>query len=550
MSGDPLREALRDPSLYPGSPARVDVVETHISTVYLAGDVVLKVKKPLVLPFLDYGTLERRRFMCEEEVRLNRRLAPDLYLGVRALVEDPGPRGWRLEEDLDDPRAGEYAVLMRRFDEGHTLAALLEDGRARPEDVRALGRRLAAFHSSSPVPADAEHWPERLAGAIEENFDSLAALETNEIASEQLGAARRFSEASLAAWDSVLRSRCAAGCVRDGHGDLRAEHVIYEGRGPEAFDCAEFDSRLRHIDVGTDLAFLTMELAAAQRDDLAEELAGAYRDAGGDPGSDRLLAFFATYRAWVRVKVHTVRAAELEAEGADRRAQDGRAARLAGLARRLAWRSRGPQLLLICGPAASGKSWLASHLSFSGGLARLDSDQLRKQLLGVEEADRAPSSAYSERQNERTYRELGRRARDLLREGRGVAVAATFRLPADRAAFFLGLGDVEADRLFVECRAPLRVVRERARRRQLERTGASDAGPGLAVVQAKEFELRDVAQADLLQVDTDRPVEDITEEVEARLDRRLCDKGVAEKPQPHRGLSPTPGGTAGAKLWP
>ena len=545
----PLDEALRDSTFYPGAPDRVDVVETHISTVYLAGDLVLKVKKPVVLPFLDYGTPERRRFFCEEEVRLNRRLAPDLYLGVRALVPDGSRLGWRLDDDPDAPGAREYAVAMRRFDEHLTLAGLLDDDRARLEDLRAVGILLADFHSSSSVPADAQSWPRRFKETCAENFTTLTELSPPGLHRQRVAAGRRFTSAFLRAWDGVLRERSAEGRVRDCHGDLRAEHVLLgEPRGLEVFDCVEFDPQLREIDVAADLAFLVMELAAAHREDLAAALLTGYRDAGGDPGPDRLLEFFAAYRAWVRAKVHALRARELESEHRHRSSEDARVQRLSALARRLAWRARGPQVLLVCGPAASGKSFLAEHLASSVGLAHLDSDEVRKGLLGVEATARAPDSAYAEAENERTYGELGRRARALLNAGRSVAVSATFRLRADRASFRAALGDAGIAPLFVECGAPVDVLRQRAQRRLLEARAESDAGPDLAARQAADFELGEVPQSRCLRLTTDRPVEEVADELESFLDVRLAAEGVREKPQPDHGSSPKPGRGPTAKL--
>ena len=213
---------LRDRTNTPPEPpalAHTELVETHISWVFLTADRALKVKKPIAFPFLDYRDPVRRRELCEEELRLNRRLAPDLYLGVRGLVPDDG--GWVLT-DPGDPAAVEWAVEMRRFDERDTLAARVAAGTARPELVAEVGALLAEFHRAAErVPAG--HGA-LIAASIDENFDALAEAEA--IATGELRAARRFAAAFLAAAGESLQRRAAAGLVRDGHGDLRAEHVV------------------------------------------------------------------------------------------------------------------------------------------------------------------------------------------------------------------------------------------------------------------------------------------------------------------------------------
>ena len=297
------KEKVPSTSLSPRALPRAKLVETHISWVFLTADRAYKVKKPVVFPFLDYSDPRRRRELCGEEVRLNRRLAPDLYLGVRGLA--PNGSAWTLT-DPDDPAAVEWAVEMRRFDERRTLAALVEAGTARLEQVAAVGELIAGFHRRADERNPAEPMAS-LVGSIEENFDTLERIEA--VPARELAAARRFAEAFLAANAGRILARAAAGLVRDCHGDLRAEHVVF-GERLEIFDCIEFDPGLREIDVGADLAFLVIELVHTGREDLADELVKAYRSAGGDPGDDALLAFFAAYRAWVRAKVEALRAGE------------------------------------------------------------------------------------------------------------------------------------------------------------------------------------------------------------------------------------------------
>jgi uncharacterized protein len=500
------------PAFYPHRPKSVELVETHISWVFLAGDLAFKVKKPVVFPFLDYGTAERRRELCEAEVRLNRRLAPDLYLGVRGLAHSDS--GWALVE-ADDSAAEEWAVEMRRFDERRTLASLLAAGKVSEEQVAAVGRLVARFHAEAAVVRGGGSRVDAARRATGDNFAEIAAS-AGAVPDRAVMAGRRFVDAFLAARGHVLENRGRAGLVRDCHGDLRAEHVVFEER-VEVFDCVEFARRLREIDVAADLAFLVMDLVHSGRDDLARVLVTAYRDAGGDSGDDALLSFFAAYRAWVRAKVACLRAGELPPGDRGRTAALDAAGRFAATARRFEWRARGPLLLVVCGASGTGKTYLAERLAAVSGWRHLSSDVVRKELLGLEPTERAPADAYTPEASERTYAELGRRARAELAAGRGAIVDATFRFRRDRAAFIRGLG-AEAG-LFLECWAPAAVLAERAARRESDPKRISDAGLAQVERQQREFEpLDELPRGQHAVLNTDRPVVEVADEVQTVVD--------------------------------
>lgn len=472
----------------------VETRETHISRVVLTGDRAYKLKKPVRLPFLDYGSVDRRHAMCREEVRLNRRLAPDLYLGVRA-VTSTDPLELAPEEA---PGAVDYAVEMRRYDEDSTLARRLAAGSAGASEVEAVGRRIAAFHAGATRPPRPERTVVAFEATLRENFASLRELGADETAVDD---AEQLAGAVLDGRRDELLRRARAGLVRDGHGDLRAEHVVLE-RGIEIVDCVEFDPGLREIDVGFDLAFLVMDLL--RRDErLARTLVAAYRDAGGDPGDDALLGFFAAQRALIRAKVALVRAGQVTGADAARRLADAGA--LLALASLLGWRVRLGPGAIVCGVAASGKSTLVAAVAGLAGATVLSSDVVRKQLLGIDPAERAPASAYTLDMNRRTYAELGRRARGLVDAGEPVLIDATFRHRADREAF--GPAD---DLLWIECRAPVDVVARRAAARTLAADRVSDAGPDVAVAQATAWEpLGEIPPRRQIALDTDRPVADV-----------------------------------------
>jgi uncharacterized protein len=510
--------AMLDPSFYPHRPGRVELRETHTSWVFLADELAFKVKKPVVLPFLDYGSPDRRHRMCSEEVRLNRRLAPGYYLGVEAISRKDGRFALVPE---DDPGAIEYVVRMRRVPEARTLASLAGRGRVEEGDVGAVARRLARFHVQAPrAPAEFEDLS-LLEGSLRENIETLGAGVPSVIPHDRLRAAGDFTEAFLEKRRPDLVERARKGWIRECHGDLRAEHVIVAD-GIDVYDCVEFNLALRFIDVAADIAFLVMDLTRLASFSLADRLVAAYRDAGGDPGDDDLLSFYAAYRAWVRSKVACVRAAELPEADPERDRKEAEARALLELGHRFAWRARLPLVLVVCGPAAAGKTTLAKRVAEVSGLEHLSSDATRKRLAGLAPTEPATADHYTDTFNRRTYEELGRLAADQVRRGGGVIVDATFRRRVDREAFAAALGDITAPVFFAACEAPADVLRERARGREAEREHVSDAGPDVAARQLAEFEaLSEVPEGLRSPVRTDRPVGHLLPELEDRVNRLL-----------------------------
>jgi uncharacterized protein len=507
--------ALADPAAYPSRPDRVEIRETHLSWVFLAGDRAYKLKKPLVLPFVDYGTPARRRRMCREELRLNARLAPGIYLGVRSVV--PVGAGVRIAPE-DAPGAVDWVVEMRRYDEGATMAALLARGELGSEAVQHVGQAIAAFHRSCPR-ARPRAYVGRMEARLHRNVAELIEIVDPGAGHDAVAACERFSRAFVRAHRAQLAARARRGRVREGHGDLRAEHVVLE-RPLQIVDAIEFDPALRRLDVSEDLASLAMDLTARGGERWARALVGAYRAAGGDPGSDTLVAYFAMHRALVRAKVARLRGGQLPPGGAAAGHEHAWARALIAVAQRFAWQARAPLVLVVCGPPASGKSLLSQHLAAAGGLPHVSSDVERKRLAGLRPHQHASAAHYTAASSARTYRELGRRAAaEQARHGVAI-VDATFRRRADREAFAATFGDA-APRVVIECRAPDAVLEARARGRQ-RRPTASDATPAVARRERARWEpLDEVPPDDHFAVRTDRPVPRIAADVAALLDRWL-----------------------------
>lgn len=443
--------------------APVELRETHAAWVLLSGDRAFKLRKPVRYPFLDYGTRERRLAAALEEVRINAPLAPGLYRGVRALVE----HGGRIALEAVDAHADavDYAVEMRRFDEHATMAAMCAAGRLHGEHVDAVATLLARFHAGAErCDGGAQAFARRVRADVRE----LAALAGPDAARE------RFAAAALARHGDQLDARAGCGLCRDGHGDLRAEHVVFEP-DPLIVDRIEFDPVLRRIDVGSDLAFLAMDLEARGCRWAAEQLARSYARAGGDPGDAALRALFAWQRAIVRAKVALLRGDEPAA------------AHLLALADRLAWRERLSGIVLVTGPPASGKSTLAAELARSSGLPLLASDATRKRLFGRQASERLPDDAYRDDVTRAVYRLLGFEAAWARAAHGGAIVDATCRTRALRRTLTDHLGDA-GPVLALACEAPAELRRKRVQGRLTDPSRSSDADLGVAERLAERFE--------------------------------------------------------------
>ncbi|HWC28365.1 MAG TPA: AAA family ATPase [Solirubrobacteraceae bacterium] len=516
-STEDVRGAIARATVREGRPQDVAVHETHISTVFVAGARAFKLKKPVVLPFVDYGTPQRRREMCRQEVDLNRRLAPDVYRGVRALAQ----REQALElADEEDRAAVDYVVEMRRFDERATLAAKLERGELTRGEVAALAGVLARFHErarrveASGVPALA------IERRMTENFHELLAIVDQRAEVERVLALERFAHAFVVAHAGLLDARARRGHVREGHGDLRAEHVLLED-AVEVIDCIEFNVDLRELDVADDLAFLVMDLVARGGERFARALVDAYREAGGDPGDDALIGFYAAYRALVRTKVALLRAAQRPPASAAHGRDSAAARDLLALAERFAWRARLPLAIVVCGLPASGKSHLAQRLAAISGLAHLSSDVTRKRLAGSALHERASAQTYGADFNRLTYAELGRRAAEQVGAHGGALIDATFRHRDDRDAF-AGTFAGAAPLLYVECVAPPAVLARRAQRRDRDSAGISDASLEVVEREMASWEpLHEVAADAHVAIRTDRPVDDAVADLLGLLDERI-----------------------------
>ncbi|HEY8520444.1 MAG TPA: AAA family ATPase [Gammaproteobacteria bacterium] len=497
-AANPLVAGLARPEAYGAGVSAVRMVETHISWVFLTGEHAYKVKKPVKLPFLDFSTLERRRHFCELEVEINRRIAPKLYLGVVPIGGEPAaPR-------VGQEPAIEYAVKMREFPADARLDRRLAADAVPREALVAFAERLAGFHADLP-PVDAlpRDPAEAAVAAALENFDELEPQDEDERG--RLQALRAWTEREGERLAPTFRARFAAGCYREGHGDLHLENLVVLDADIAAFDALEFDVELRRIDVMSEAGFLMMDLMAHARDDLAYAFLNRYLEVGGDYEGLAVLPFYLIYRALVRAKVRRIKAAQA---GAERPTAD---APYIELAARLA-APRRPRLVLMHGLSGSGKTHLSSELVCALPAVRVRSDIERKRLQGLDETARTGSAVgaglYAADATERTYGRLADVTRVALRAGLDCIADATFLHRADRDHFRRLAADEGATFAIVDCAANERVLRERITARAATSRDASEAN--LAVLD-HQLATHDPLGADelpfTLTVDTEQPLD-------------------------------------------
>lgn len=475
-----LIDELSRPSAFPGQVDRIEVRQTHISAVFLAGELVYKIKKPVRLDFLDFSTLEQREHFCREELRLNARLAGDVYLDVVPVALEHGRP--RLEASGEPV---EWAVKMRRLPDDATLEHRLGQAAVSRGQIEELAALLADFHKRAERGETISRFGryEVVAQNVRDNFHHSRRQIGETVSPAVFDRLQAASEAALAAHRELIEARAARGVPCDTHGDLRTDHVYLlsaeAGRPAQTviIDCIEFNEAYRFADPVCDLAFLVMDLAFIGQAWAAQALAEAYFAATGDHEGRSLLPLYVSYRAAVRAKVEGIKQSEHEVPAEERQRARERAQAYWLLALgELAPPQQRPGLILIGGLPGSGKSTLAAALAEEAAFQVIRSDVVRKELAGVTGAKSAPrafgTGLYTAEWNDRTYAECLRRAEALLLDGQRVIVDASFREQSRREAFLAAADCRHLPALMLTCEAPP----EEIRRRLAARTGdASDA---------------------------------------------------------------------------
>ncbi len=508
-----LVEALLQPETYPHHPERVELVQTQMSFIFLTGDFAYKVKKPVDLGYLDYTTLEKRGYFCQQEVELNRRLCPEVYIGVLPITYSQGK--FQLGGDSE---VVEYAVKMKQLPQERMMDRLLPSDKVTEGMVTAVAQRLAAFHEKAATSPEISRYGniDAIRTNAEENFSQTEKYIGTTISRHAYDLIRDYTNNFMKANQTLFEKRVAQGRIRDCHGDLHAAHVCFTD-GICIYDCIEFNDRFRYGDVASEVAFLAMDLDRFCRADLSRAFVNAYMQASGDRELLQLLDFYKCYRAYVRGKVEGFKLDDpfiTEKE---------RALKTARSYFRLACRyARGKKLLLIvAGLVGTGKTTVAQGLARSFGLTVISSDVVRKELAGISPTERRfepiDKGIYSEEFTTRTYHEMFTRAEKLLQQGESVVLDASFkkrkhRLEAKRLAQKL-----DADFAALECLLDEPTVKARLEQRVREGS-ISDGRWEVYLAQKQDFEkIDEFSPVEHIVLDTAQPMSNIVEMVAERL---------------------------------
>jgi aminoglycoside phosphotransferase family enzyme/predicted kinase len=504
---------------YPERTGSVQLIQTHVSLLFMTAEYVYKVKKPVDFGFLNFSTLDRRRFYCNEEVRLNRRLCPGMYLGVVEVRESPDGASFHGSGTIID-----YAVKMKRLPADRMLDRLLQRDEVSADDIRAIARTIAEFHLTAEQGDAISSYGsvESIGRNIDENFLQTAAFIPATIDRATFKLLKDWTDRFLAENGRLFEERVRTGRIRDCDGDIHLENICLSDR-VWIFDCIEFNNRFRYSDTAADIAFLLMDLEYQGADRFLKPLLDEYITITEDDGIVELLDFYKVYRAMVRGKVESFRLNDPDIPEKDKTLAGERAARYFRLARRYVLRRRlAPTLFITCGLTGSGKSSVARELAFDLGIDVHSSDVIRKELAGVSPTERSEvpfrNGMYSPGVTESVYAVLLSRGETALAAGRSVILDATFLDGAKRRACREMAGMHHAQLAILQATVPEPVARDRLDRRHEAGAGASDGRWEIYLEQRKAFEPVSPDEGILIPLDTTGPAADNVRVVFARLE--------------------------------
>lgn len=510
-----LISALQNPGLYDHPVESFEVLETHISWVILTGPYAYKIKKPVDFGFLDFSSLDRRKHFCAEELRLNSRLAPTLYLDVVPITgsaEQPQVNG------AGEPF--EYAIRMRQFDQSGLFDAMQEKEGLDAGMMRDLAQQVAAFHRELPAVADDKPLgtPEAVFAAMKENFEQIRPLLEDDSLLPQLEALESWTECTFERHQDTIASRRERGFVRECHGDLHLTNITRFEDQVTVFDCIEFNEPFRWIDTINDLAFLLMDLESRNEYALSADVLNVYLEYSGDFEGVQLLTMYKTYRALVRAKIALFMLGNPSLSDDEKQALHDRYRSYAALAESYS-ETPIPYLLATAGLSGSGKTVISSMLSTKLGLIRLRSDVERKRLHGLDPLASSRSGIgkdmYSEEANRKTYERLASLATQLLLGGNPVIIDSAALRQSERAAFDDVATNLGLPFALIDCKAPEETRKKWVR----ERNGdASEATEQLLEEQKKWVEpltAEENTHTVHVHTDTDRVAESLADRIRA-----------------------------------
>jgi uncharacterized protein len=501
---------LARPGAYPHRPDRVEQIETHISHVFLAGSYAYKLKKPVKFDFLDFSTVQGREHACREEVRLNRRLAPDTYLNVVPVIHAPSGA-----YQLEGPgQVVDWVIEMRRLPTELTLDALHRRSKLTPEHIDRLAETLVRFYRSlAPLSLTPQDYRDRYLSHVRGNLRELLVVK-HHLPRGVVERVHGFQLQLLNVWPALLADRVRAGHIVDGHGDLRPEHICFSDP-IVIFDCIEFSPDFRRIDVADELAFLAAECDFLGADWVGPQLLRAYQGQSGDQPAAVLLDFYKSYRACVRAKVAALRADQVA--GASQEAAASEARRHLALADKYVAPWLRPLLLAVGGVAGTGKTTLATAIADAFGAELLRTDVIRQEIFGTApHAAATDGGIYSRPSRDRVYEEMLRRAAALHADRIFVVLDGTFStLDMLQKAQKLAV-DPRSGFLAIECVCRPEVARERISQRLAAARDVSDARPEIHDIQRTRWEPWP-AGVPQVRIDTEQPINKQVEQVIAAL---------------------------------
>ena len=515
MTQSRLIETMSKTDFYPHNPAEVELIETHISYVFIAGDIVYKVKKPVKFDFLDFTSLGKRKFYCEEELRLNRRLAPDTYLDVVTISRD-AQGNITLGNGVE---VIDYAVRMKKLPWDRMLKALLVKGLVDKKIMDDLAGKIAAFHQQAQTSGHIDEMGdiENIRHNNEENFAETINYINITIPKYQYKFIKDFAEKFLAEKKALFKKRVANHKIRDGHGDLHLEHICIADE-IIIFDCIEFNERFRCGDVAEDVAFLTMDLDFNGYPQYADIFVQSYIKHSGDADLPTLLNFYRCYYAYVRGKVTSFRLDQKEILEDERLQITKNAAQYFDLAYTYAARLDKPALILTAGLMGSGKSYQARKLAARLGAEIIRTDLLRKELFNIRPTDRHyedfGQGIYSDDISRLIYEKAYNLAAQKIKQGKAVIIDASFKKRFERQKAMQLAQKFGVHFYILECTCPDEIVKNRLEKRIQENDNASDGRWELFQEQKNDFDAINEAAANCyFKIDTSADPENTRQKI-------------------------------------
>jgi uncharacterized protein len=478
-------QAMLNPDVYFEKPEKVELIQTQMSFIFLAGDFAYKLKKPVNFGYLDYTTLEKRHFLCERELKLNRRLCPETYISVLAITQKNNTIGFEKNGDIID-----YVVKMRVLPRNQMLNVLLEKDMVSTEMMSGLAQKLSSFHQQAETSNVISTFGDitSITYNTEENFNQTEKSIGRTISERKYEHIRKFTRRFLSENSPLFTNRVKAGKIRDCHGDLHAAHICFVN-DICIYDCIEFNDRFRYGDVASEIAFLAMDIDHYGRADISSDFVDYYVNYSGDTDLARLLPFYKCYRAYVRGKVESFKLDDHLIIPEDKEIACRAAHGYFNLAS-FYTRSR-PTLIITVGVTGTGKTTLAKELAKHTGASVISSDVIRKQLAGIpinrHVYDSFDEGIYSTEFTRKTYDTMLSQGGHLLETGKSVILDATFISHSEREKARNLAEENGADFYVLEYRTNEEVIKKRLAQRQKE-TSISDGRLEILSPQIKQFE--------------------------------------------------------------